>query len=495
MKAKLAGAATLGVFALAMIEVNAVLTVRNLPSMAELGWNSIGWYFLGLLLFFLPLSLVAAELATGWPKGGGVYAWVREAFGEQRGFISIWADWAENLVWFPTVLSFMAATLAYAFSPDLASNKLYMAVVILGVFWLVTLLNFYGDKYQGPISKVGAIAGVLLPVGVLFLLFFIQVLKGAPSAIEYHGVLPDIKASTIPFVATIVLTFAGMEMAGFHALETRNPGRDYPKAILIAALLIFFFSVGGTIAVAYTVPSHELSLASGVIQAVKVMLSQVGASWLTAPLALLLALGALAQLSTYLIGPAKAIGVAAAQGDLPPSWRTHNSFGSPVRVLLYQAAITTVFAMAFILLPSVNSAYWVLSALTSQGLIVMYLLMFAAVLKLRYTQPDTPRAFVVPGGMAGIWIVAGVALVSLVFCFVVGLFPAQAIGISKLAYIAGMLVSSLFFSVGVPMLFYKFRKKDWRAPNAQEYIDGVADDGGGGSDRRPPATATDGGAT
>ena len=141
-----AKAVTLGVFALGMIEVTAVLSIRNYPSMAEEGWSMIGWYILGLLVFFLPLSLVGAELATGWPKGGGVYAWVREAFGESSGFISIWSEWTENVVWFPTVLSFIAGTFAYAFSASLGNNPIYNIVVMMAVFWGVTALAFFGHR-------------------------------------------------------------------------------------------------------------------------------------------------------------------------------------------------------------------------------------------------------------------------------------------------------------------------------------------------------------
>ena len=104
----------LGVFALAMINVAAVLSIRNFPSMAIFGWSCIGWYIIGTILFLIPISLAGAELATGWPEGGGVYAWVKRAFGEKGGFTALFCEWSNNLVWFPTVLSFTASTLAFA---------------------------------------------------------------------------------------------------------------------------------------------------------------------------------------------------------------------------------------------------------------------------------------------------------------------------------------------------------------------------------------------
>lgn len=463
---------SLGVFALAMIEVTAVLTLRNFPSMAELGWHSVGWYVLGLILFFLPLSLVSAELAAAWPKGGGVYAWVREAFGEKRGFIAIWSDWAENLVWFPTVVSFIAATLAFVLFPSLAANRWLMLIIMLAIFWAVTLANFFGDRLSSMISTIGGVIGVIIPIGLIVILFFVYVFEGKPSAIPFStsGLLPNFTSGSLPFVATIVLLFAGMEMAGFHALETKNPARDYPKAILFSASIIFVLSVLGTLAVAITIPTKELSLASGVIQAISTMVHAVGMPWLSVPIALMIVIGAIAQLSTYLVGPAKAMGVAAAQGNLPPRWREHNHFGSPVAVLLIQAAISTIFALLFVVVPSVNSAYWILTALTTQGLIVMYVLMFAAVIKLRYTQPDTKRPYRVPGGTTGIWIVSGVALLALAMAFVIGLFPTSVTDAPTWLYFILMLAASLLLTVGAPFLFWRYKKPSWRASNAEAYL-------------------------
>jgi amino acid transporter len=113
----------LGVFALAMINVAAVLSLRNYPSMAVYGWSCIGWYIIGTISFLIPLTLAGAELATGWPLGGGIYAWVREAFGEREGFIAVFCSWSNNLVWFPTVLAFIASTFAYVFNPALSTRS------------------------------------------------------------------------------------------------------------------------------------------------------------------------------------------------------------------------------------------------------------------------------------------------------------------------------------------------------------------------------------
>jgi amino acid transporter len=256
----------LGVFALAMINVAAVLSLRNYPSMAVYGWSCIGWYVLGTIAFFIPLTLAGAELATGWPQGGGVYAWVREAFSEREGFIAVFCEWSNNLVWFPTVLAFIASTFAYVFNPDLATDKA-LFVVMMASFWGTTVIALMGEKKSSRFGTFGIIAGGIIPAVLIIVMGIVYLLSGQPLAIPPYtpgAARPEITLSTLPFVATVVLLFAGMEMAGFHALEVRNPQKDFPKAMAISSTIIFVLTVFGTLAIAVVCP-ETLSLAAGLV--------------------------------------------------------------------------------------------------------------------------------------------------------------------------------------------------------------------------------------
>src|SRR6478672_5976935 len=99
----------LSVFSLVMINIIAVDSLRTLPISAKLGMSLIFYYVIAALIFFIPVALVAAELATAFPNTGGIYVWVREAFGKRVGFITIWLQWIYNVVWYPTILAFIAA--------------------------------------------------------------------------------------------------------------------------------------------------------------------------------------------------------------------------------------------------------------------------------------------------------------------------------------------------------------------------------------------------
>ena len=458
----------LGVFALAMINVAAVLSIRNFPSMAEFGWSSVGWYVLGTIFFLIPISLAGAELATGWPEGGGVYAWVNQAFGEKGGFVAIFCDWSNNLVWFPTVLAFIASTLAFAITPALADNPLYLFSVMMIAFWGTTAIAYFGPDITSKFSNIGVILGSIIPTVLIILFGIWWVMTGAATVLPAFtpgALIPDINLATLPFFSTIILLFAGMEMAGFHALETKNPQKDYPKAMALSALIIFFCTVLGTLAIAFVIPPDKLSLASGVMQAIQYFFAAANVSWLVGPMAVMMTIGGVVLLAAWLIGPAKGLGVVALDGNMPQIFNRHNKYGSPVAILVTQALIGSAISLLYVFLPSVNQAYWIMSAMTTELLCIMYVLIFAAVIKLRYSRPDQPRPFKIPGGMAGIWIVAGLGAVGVVFAFIVGLMPPSFFTDTPV-YVGSVLLGTFLLAVP-PLVFMKFKKPSWAVPEDQ----------------------------
>lgn len=475
-----AGPRILGVGSIALISLAAVLTLRNMPSVAEYGWSSIAFYLLGALFFFIPLALVAAELATGWPRAGGLYAWVKQAFGDRSGFLAVWFEWVENIVWFPTVLSFVAATLAYVIDPGLADNKLYLVIAMLTIFWALTLANFFGMRWTARMNNPGVLAGTLFPAIVLIVLGGYWLLAGRHIAIPFHArkLAPSLgNPNSLVFFAGVLLGFAGIEMAGFHAKETRNPGRDYPRAIFMAAGLIVGISILATLAIAFVVPQAKLSLVSGLLQAFDAFFKSLGiGAWATKVMAALTGLGTLALISTWLLGPAKGLYASEKTGDLPPELHYVNRRHVPVSILLAQGVLGSLFALLFLFVPSVNTSYWMLSALTTQILVLMYILVFAAVLRLRYTQPDAPRPYKVPGGMVGIWIVAGMGLIGSAFGLVIGFIPPAGISHWPTPIYIGAMAAAIVICSAPPFIIERIKKPSWRIADPDEVLLDVDED-------------------
>ena len=472
MNKKKSNVKALGVFVLAMINVAAVLSLRNLPPMAEFGWSSIGWYLIGTITFLIPLSLAGAELATGWPKGGGVYAWVQEAFGDTSGFIAVFCEWSNDLVWFPTILAFLASTFAFVLDPALANNGLYMFAVMMIIFWGTTLIALLGSKVSSRYGSYGVIVGTLVPAGLVIVLGVVYMFAAKSIQLPpftLGAMLPTINISTLPFLATIVLMFAGMEMAGFHALEVRDPQKDYPKAMLLSALVIFVLTVVGTLAVAIVVPLDKLKLSAGLTQAFQAFLAADHLTWLLAPMAILVVVGGIPLLAAWMIGPAMGLGVVATEGNLPPVFSRHNKNGAPVGVLILQAVIGTLISLLYVFIPGVNTAYWIMSAMTVTLLCIAYMLIFAALIKLRYSQPNVPRAYKIPGGIVGVWIVGGVGFLATALTFVISMLPIGGIPMSGPLYVAIMIVGTAVLALP-PLVFLKLKKKSWKTAGKKEAL-------------------------
>lgn len=311
----------LSTFSLVMINVIAVDSLRTLPIGAEYGLALVFFYLIAGFCFFIPVALISAELATGWPNTGGIYVWIREAFGVRMGFFVIWLQWIYNVVWYPTILSFIVATFYYLKFPGLADNKYIMLATILILFWLTTLVNAFGMRISSIVSLFGTLFGTLLPMLFIMFLAFMWLYHGNTSAIDFswQGLLPGPEhKQNLAFFIAIVFGLIGIEMSAVHAEEVKNPGRDYPRALLISTIIILITLTLSSLAIAIVVPHSELGLTTGLIQAFEKFLKASHLAWAYPVMTYLIILGALASVSAWIIGPTKGLWAADKDGCLPP---------------------------------------------------------------------------------------------------------------------------------------------------------------------------------
>ena len=145
--------------------------------------------------------------------------------GPRSGFVAIWLQWIENVFWYPTILSFIGATIAFIINPELANNKYYILAVILIVFWGCTFINLFGMKSSGLISSIGAIIGTLVPGALIILLGIIWLVTGKQSQISFsaRNLFPDMSSiRNLVLMTGILLGLGGMEMSAVHAREVKN---------------------------------------------------------------------------------------------------------------------------------------------------------------------------------------------------------------------------------------------------------------------------------
>ena len=361
------------------------------------------------------------------------------------------------MVWYPTILAFIAATLSYLIAPELANNKFYLLGTVIGLFWLFTLLNCFGMKVSSIVSIIGATIGTVLPMILIISLAIIWALQGKPMAVDYPSVwLPDFKSiGNLSLFAAVLFGLIGMEMSAVHAEEVRDPQRDYPRALLYSTILIISTLSLGSLAIVIVVPNDNLSVVSGLIDAYSVFFQSYHMPWMTSVIAVLIILGGLSGVSAWIIGPTKGLLVSARDGSLPAIFARTNRHGAPIIILFTQAIIVTILSTVFILLPSINAAYWMLSDLSAQMALLVYLFMFAAAVRLRYSQPEQPRGYVVPGGNKVMWLLCGIGVLCCISAMLVGFAPPSQIPVGNVVVFESFLIGGLILFVAIPWFFAK----------------------------------------
>ncbi|NGX32532.1 MAG: Glutamate/gamma-aminobutyrate antiporter [Candidatus Anoxychlamydiales bacterium] len=455
----------MGVFIFAMMNVAIVLSLRGLPLIAKTGMHMVFFILFASFLFLLPSALVSAELATGWIKDGGIYRWVKEAFGSKLGFTAIWLQWIQNTIWYTTVLAFAAGALSYLFlDPSLSYNKYFIIVVILIVYWSATFINFRGLKAASWFTTICVIGGTILPAILIIILGLVWIFSGRPLEFLHssHSFFPDFKDfDNLAFLAGTVLLFSGIEVSAVHVLDLEKPKKSYPKAIFIALAIIIIIFLLGSFSVAASIPAKDISLTAGIMQGFKHLLHIFKLDWLLPVMGFLLAFGAIGSVTAWIGGPSKGLLATAKHGELPPYLQHTNKNNVQTHILWIQGLVVTVLAFVFLLIPNVNTAFFLLTALTVVLYLIMYILLYLTGIVLRYKQPNVKRPYKIPGGNFGMWLVAGTGLIAVVFAFIVGFFPPSLLKIaSPRVYVSFLIIGTVVF-VAAPIIINQFKKPSW----------------------------------
>jgi len=457
----------IGYFALTMISCAIVISIRNLPTLAVTGMHMIFFAVIAAVFYFIPIALVSAELATGWPKSGGIYAWVKEAMGNRWGFFAIWLQWVYMVLVVIAIVYFTAGSLAYLINPALAENKIFLLLVAWVVIWGFTLLNLRGLKASSAMSSIGFLGGILIPGLFIIILGIVYLFQHHPIHLDLSftksNLFPDLTSfGNIVLLVGFMMAFSGIEVSSAHASKVVNPRRNYPLAILSVVVICLSVIIIGSLSVAIVVPKEEISLIGGVMEAFAVFFSFFHLKWLLPYLAILVTLGQVGGVNTWLGGPVKGLLGAAYTGDLPRFFQRVNQRGAPRNLLLIQGAVISILASFILLLPNVNIAFWFAVALSMITYVTMYFLMFLAGIRLRYTQPDEPRAFRIIGRKnIGMWLAAGIGMIATIFTFFIAFFPPSALPSGgNVAYVVSLIVGAAVIFV-IPPIIEKFKKESW----------------------------------
>lgn len=450
--------------ALALMTVSSVASLRPAPTMAVYGLACVFLYVLPAIIFLIPTALVSAELASGW--SGGVFRWVTEGISPNMGFVAAWHQYAMTIFYYPTLLSFVASTLAYVIHPEWASSGVWTAVVIIAVYWLGVLLALRGGI--GVIAKLassGVLIGTLIPGALLVILGIVYLAQGNPSAAP---MTPDHLLPAWSGIASIVLivsnfgAYSGMEMNAVHVNRLENPSKQFPRAMFLAMILVLLVLILPPLVISWFIPAQELSLTAGVMQAFDAVFAHFGLQFLTPIVGLAIVSASLAGFMTWLSGPSRSLLLVSREGGfLPPWFQKTNPAGVQVNILAAQGVVTTILALLFAFVPAVSDAYWMFMTITTSVYLLMYLWMFRAAMNLRKRQPDHPRGYRAPA--LNLLCILGFfsSLAAILISFVP---PSQFGSDNPAVFVVIVGGGILVLGVLIPILLVRFRKPSWTVP-------------------------------
>ncbi len=463
---------TIGLWSLIFLNVTAIISLNNLPSEAEYGLSAVFYYLFAAVFFLVPVALVAAELATGWPKQGGVFRWVGEAFKGRFGLMAMFLAFVEVCVFLPTALTFGAVALANI-NPDhkqamtLANNKFFVMAIVLIVYWGALFITLLGSQGIQKMAKWGGILGVFIPMGVLIAFGGAYMIGGnkAEMKLGWDELIPDFSNfSNIVLAASVFLMFAGMEMNAVHIKQVKDSEKTYPKAIFISAIIVVLIFVLGTLIIAWVVPHKDISLTEAILTTYFDIFAWAHVPWLGSVIAIMLAIGVLVTVTTWVAGPSTGMLAVGKAGYLPKGLQKTNKHGQPITILLIQSGLVSLLAILFVVLPSVQSAYQILNQLANILYLTVYMLMFAAAIHLRYKEPNVARPFRLgKKGNGLMWVIAGFGFAASLIAYCFSFIPPDQIKVgSPVLYVVILVALTLLF-YAIPNIIFSMKKPDWES--------------------------------
>lgn len=403
-------ARVLGRADLLLFSVSAILTIDTLASAATMGASWFSWWAITIVLFFLPYGLITAELGAAWPGEGGLYVWVREAYGPRWGSLAAWFYWINNAYWIPSVYMVFAGTFHAIFLegwlPERWAGGSPVIWLQAGIAIVVTWLTVWVGVIRLQVSKWIPNLGALVKLAVFVALGGLGLLSlaaGRPAANELSlpMLLPRL-GDSLAFLPVLLYNAMGFELMSSAGDEMKDPQRDVPGAILLSGAVISAAYALGVLGILLAVPLQTLSLLTGTWDALVVL----GRAWGSSGDAVVLLLGlgflyaCVANIVTWSLGVNRVAATAALDGALPaPLGRLHPRHQTPHVAFVVMGVIATALLVGNAFLgSSASNVFWMVFKLSGICFLFTYLMVFPAFYRLRVARPERPRPYRLPGG-------------------------------------------------------------------------------------------------
>lgn len=449
----------LGVLGLSIISVNTILGLKNIPFASTVGPSAIFFWVIAAILYFIPLSLIVAELSTTYPDQGGITAWVNRAFGKKASFLCGWFYWIANFTYYPSLMLGITVNIAYAINQQQIIKDTWLTTIIsLVIFWTMTLLTLRGTQMSGKLAAIGTPLGLIVPVILIFGFGFASIFTGHHSATEFtpQTIMPsNLSLNTVMFLSTLMFAFAGIEMLGTIAEDVNKPQKTFPKAIWISSAIIGGVYILGTIAFQFVIKIKPNQTATALYLFADQITKQFHLPFqLSQILGICFVISILGALSFLILNPS-VIFFESGKTILPKALTKTNKANMPANMIIWQAVGVSIILLLSGLVPTISDALNMLIFMATLAFFIPYVFLICAYIKLRKADTKAVRPFQVKNKILSN-IVAGVGLLSVIGTIALTLIPSPG---TTVAQYAPLIVGPVVFAI-LGFWFYRLGTKE-----------------------------------
>lgn len=412
----------MGVGSVALFSLCAVIAVDTLCASAAIGVSSIGWWVATLIIFIIPYGLITSELSSSYPCEGGIYDWVKRAFGSCWAIRTTWFYWINVGLWMPAVYIMFAGVFSELF--DLSISLFSQVVICIVLTWMTIVICNVSTNIGVWVVNISAV----LKVSVILILgiggFIYAARYGIANEFSFSAMLPSFD-SGVAFLPALVFNLMGFELVATMSKNMKDV-KDMPKAIFLAIGITAFLYIFGTLGILMALPVEDIGLVSGIIATLRQLFgdSALG-NTMVYIVGTMILLSFIGNMVTWTMGAGRAAVEAAKEGELPQViGQLHEKYQTPSGANKITGLVsTTVIAFYALFAQNSDGLFWSVFAFSSCIFLLPYLLMFPAYLKLRLSDSVTPRAFKVPGNLLVQYVLTTVCLLVIVQALVLFIFP------------------------------------------------------------------------
>lgn len=402
-----------------------VFVAEAAAPVAAIGNSQFFWWLFMIIAFLLPYGLISSELGTTYQGDGGLYDWVHQAFpGTRWGARASWWYWLNFPLWMASLAVMCPDLITIATGIEI--GIIPSALIQLAFVWIVTLIAFYPVCDNIVILNVSAIIKVVLALLVGGMGLYFGLKNGFVNDMSAGSFLPSFNLDSLSYISVIIFNMLGFEVVCTFSEDMRDPKKQIPQAIVIGGLAIAAIYLVGGLGIGAAIPTSEISVDSGLIDAVMLM-SGTETGIFISLVALLFLVTLFGNMISWSMGVNSTAAYAADHGDMPKfftkRWSKNDMpIGSALMNGIVASGVVLLGVIVNIVAPD-SQLFWSFFALNLVLLLMSYIPIFPAFLKLRKSDPDAERPVKVPGGPIMLKIMTYVPIALIVISIFFTAFP------------------------------------------------------------------------